>query len=118
MFSYTQLVFLFHFLKDFCIAQDHIVVICFFLIQKDFDTFHITFLNLFFVCFLIRSSLRIFRYFYMYMKKLVKNIYKKMTLKILFIIFLWYFYYYFYLFINQLVLKNHKKVLKNHIKVF
>ena len=39
-FFYTHQTFVFHFLVDFCIVQNHIVSFFLFLLQKDFDIFH------------------------------------------------------------------------------
>ena len=39
---YTQLAFVFPLLRDFYGVNDHILAFCFYLLQKDFDTFRKT----------------------------------------------------------------------------
>ena len=66
---YTQLALVFQLLVDCYIVRNHTVVFCFFLLQKDLNTFHKLFLKPFFVFLVILADepLHIFIYVFLYM---------------------------------------------------
>ena len=68
-FFYTLLAFVFHLEEDFYIAHNHVFTFCFFLLLKDFGTFHKHFFEVF-LCPFDNIQLTLF----IQRKKLIKNV--------------------------------------------